>query len=750
MRSRYETGASMAAFLLALGTSGVAVAQDAAAPKAADGQAVDGQAVAQNDQASIGDIVVTAQRRSESVQRSSLSIEVLSPEALSDVKSPADLSSVTPGVQIGGTSGVVPQVFVRGIGDTNGNSRAQSAVAFNIDGVYYGRTNQVTPQLFDLQRVEILKGPQGTLYGRNASGGAINVITNGARLGDLSASIGLEAGNFSLVKADAAINFPLGETLAVRVAGQIIHRNGYTSNGGADQIVQAGRLSLLWEPSTRVSLILRGDYSHGGGQGSGTVLKPAIGDKWRDITDLPGPVTFTTAFPVTDRSLNMNNWGASAELNADLGFATLTVIPAYRHQNIRSVLYPSNFRVSDASLNKQTSTEVRLGNDGSRLKWVLGGYYFREKLDVLLAIAPQGVSEGVNFNQGTEAFAGFGEATFSLTDKLRVIGGVRHTKEKLFGRYQPGFSPPPVGTFIPGGPVAPIDGIEFSRTNFKLGSEFDIGPQNMLFATYATGFKAGGFTQTATCGPDRYDPEEVNALTVGSRNRLADNALQVNAEAFYWKYKSQQLGYIGFDQCGAVNFLTRNLGDATLKGGNIDIIYKPTRHITLGASVEYNHATYDNFRLTSLGPGVYAPGGGSLCSATPVGGPTFSIDCNGQQLPRAPRWSGTFKYDHRFDLGGSNEIAFGADMIFASVRYLDIGYLPSQRAAPYQLFNASLTYNKKDQGLSVTAYVDNITNEAIYTQAFGSIPLLQENGTPYTTASIQPPRTYGVRLRGNF
>ncbi len=296
-------------------------------------QAQDSQSTSKAGLEGIDEVVVTAERFTTTAQKSSLSIEVFSAEQLQDVSRATDLTALSPGVQVG-TSGPTPQVYVRGVGEPTANSRSQGAVSFNVDGVYFGRSTQVGPAMFDISRIELLKGPQGTLYGRNASGGAINIITNAPELGAFSGYVNAEVGNFDSKVAGGAVNLPMGDTLALRFAGQFVERDGYTSNEGQDQKTKAARAKLLWNPTEDFSLLVNTDYSHIGGQGSGVVLKDTSPDPWRDITDQPlaypflfGPNTAPYAAP-DDRFIDSDNYGASIETVVGLGFATLTVIPA--------------------------------------------------------------------------------------------------------------------------------------------------------------------------------------------------------------------------------------------------------------------------------------------------------------------------------------------------------------------------------------------------------------------------------------
>jgi iron complex outermembrane recepter protein len=718
----------------------------------------DDQKAKQNEEG-IADIVVTAERRSETVQRSSLSIEVLSGAKLADVTRPQDLTEVSPAVQVG-TGGPTPQVFIRGVGDPAQNSRSQSAVAFNIDNVYIARTTQVGPLMFDVSRLEILKGPQGTLYGRNASGGAINIITNNPEFGRISGYVGGSVGNLDLQSADAAINLPLSDKLAFRAAGQIIDRSGYTSNGGQDEKVKAARAKLLWEPRAGLSLLLSADVSAVRGQGSGVVAKenggaPTHFDPWRDITQQPllypflfGPNTAPYTKP-DDRFLRGDAQGVSAELNADLGFAKLTVIPAYRHQNQAFSSYTSRFRFYEQLEDDQTTLEARLGNESASLKWVAGLYYFDEDSHLQYSAFNAARRSGTELLLQPSAWAAFAQATYSIVPRLRVIGGLRYTAEQTKGTYQQGDSALPLVNFTSTSPIVTVAPRKFRETNYKVGAEFDVAARSMLYATYATGFKGGGFSLTISCGADDFDPEYVDALTIGSRNRFANDTIQLNIEAFQWKYRNQQTSYVGLDKCGVTTLLTRNVGTATIRGLSTDFTVKPTAVDTLRLAVEYNHSRYDSFSNAQFGIGSYAPAGGSLCAAKPTGGGFFNIDCSGLPLPRTPRWAGTASAEHVFELGNAGEFRLGGDMVFASSRWLSIDYVPNGRDNPYQMYNASLEYRPASGNFSLTAFANNITNTAVYTGG-SSIPTLAPNGYGYFAANILPPRTYGVRGRFNF
>ena len=197
------------------------------------------------------EIIVTAQRREETLQKSSLSIQVVSDDELwrAGVAQASDLNRLVPGIQIAG-GGNAAQIYIRGVGDFAASPLSNPAVAVNVDGVYISRPQGVNSSFYDLERLEVLRGPQGTLYGRNASGGALNLITNRPSL-DCVERLGRASGlgNYSLFEAQGAINVPLGDTVAIRAAANVVQRDGYLSDDTNDEDTTAGRVRLLWQPS---------------------------------------------------------------------------------------------------------------------------------------------------------------------------------------------------------------------------------------------------------------------------------------------------------------------------------------------------------------------------------------------------------------------------------------------------------------------------------------------------------------------
>jgi iron complex outermembrane recepter protein len=730
------------------------------------------QALAQSGEesaAAVDEIVVTAQRYEESAQRSSLAIQVLSDQELQRavVTQATDLNRIVPGLQIG-TGGGASQIYIRGVGDFAASALSNPAVAVNVDGVYVSRPQGVNSSFYDLARIEVVKGPQGTLYGRNASGGALNLITNRPSLDAFDGNLGATLGDYDLKQFEGAVNVPLSGSVAIRGAFSVTERDGYLSDGTDDEDKKAARIRLLWQPNDAVSLLLTADGAKEEGKGPGYVQLPRAGgsDPWRSasspeanaILAATPPIGFLVSPIAADNFRDNEFWNISAELNWNFGPATLTVLPAYRDARFSERNYPAGLRntIPEAT-SEQTTLEVRLSNATDALKWVAGLYYYDEDQEAEQLIFQGFLQDQVgNYFPKTRSYAAFGQATFSVSDSLRLIAGARYTDEDrsvsgtLFTNTPNGLPP---GTPLPALIVAFGGKRSFSDTTWKAGVEYDITPDNMLFLTASTGFKAGGFNQTVA-PLDTYEPEKLRAYELGSRNRFFDGRLQLNVELFSWDYEDNQIAHVIFDPLGNINLVTQNAGEATIRGANVDLQAAPTANDRLRAFVEYNDASYDTFTYDTafsiFGTPLFNPASTGCPVGAPFAGSLFgtlliTVNCSGLALPRAPKWSASVGYEHTFRFAGGASLNAAVSGNYASERYTGFEFVRSQLADASETFDFDVTYVSGSGKWSLGAFVHNIGDEPVYTG--GSV---QGFAPPLVYATIGPPRTYGVRARYNF
>lgn len=437
------------------------------------------------DASSIQDIIVTAERRSVSVQDIPIAISAFDGNQLQQagVTDPTALNRLVSGLDFRSNTGAGLSLYIRGVGAQPLNGLADQANAFSVDGVFFGRPNGPDTTFYDLERVEVLKGPQGTLYGRNATAGAVNVITRKPRLGERELSVSFTAGNYAHRRAEVAVGLPIGDTLAIRAAVNLIGHDGYYKDGYNDLNTRAGRLHVYFEPSSAVNLLLTVDGAEQRGQGTAYVpFGPNVaegvrgrfvGDPWAGPsspavdafvrgrgavlapTGAPPPApafrprSLTANGAGTDGSVHNDIWSASGTLNVNLGFGTWTTVAGYREIRSDNLSYARWDALYSRFSSDEVSVESRLSSvQGSRLQWIVGGSFNRESQSNLAwpesptygsanpaSLLPVATDDPdyLLFDAPAirnKSWAVFGQATFEITPAFRATGGIRYTEDR--------------------------------------------------------------------------------------------------------------------------------------------------------------------------------------------------------------------------------------------------------------------------------------------------------------------------------
>ncbi|MBB6254608.1 TonB-dependent receptor [Nitrospirillum iridis] len=689
------------------------------------------------------DIVVTAERRQETTQKTPIAITAFSGDTLEQrgVSSSTDLNNMVPGLAVGNNGSGSVQIAIRGIGSTNDTEVGDPAVAFNVDGVYMARSRAAIGALYDIDRIEVLRGPQGTLYGRNATAGSINVITKRPSE-KLEGAASLDYGNYNSLQTSGMLNVPLTDTLAVRAAFQTSRHDGYTNNGRSsnfnDEDTQAGRLQIQLTPSETFKALLSVDVFHEGGVGYAAA---PIGQ----YAKFGSPYTYPMS---ADGSLNHTNKGVALTTDWDLGFATLTYVGSYREDTDRThggstqsgtCQAPSGTYCASTifhSNEDQTSHELRLANSDGPLKWVAGLYYFKENNDVLFALDPVAGIASLAFVQPSvmeESKAAFAQATYGITDSLRVTGGLRYTEDtkartgatEAFGHI--------VGDAYVGGSALYLNNASYTwqSTNWKLGAEYDLAPDSLLYASVGTGYKAGGYGDGAPPNNNPYQPEKLTAYEVGVKNQFMDKRLQLNLTGFYYDYRDFQVSAIG-QVAGQASTVTVNAGTAEVYGVEVEGAALLTASDRVDGSVSYIHARYTDFILAS--GDVFHRSGAAVYT--------------GNTLAKSPEWTVNLGYQHMWDLASGAMITARVDSVYVGDQNLDYRNFAVTEQKAYTKTNLSLAYDDADRRWRVMAYVRNLENNAVLVVAN---PDTNGSGNIYAgSGSYAPPRTYGVRVSANF
>lgn len=730
----------------------------------------------------LAEIVVTAQRREESLQKAAIAVTAVTGDDLtrSGITETSNLGKLVPALVVQPTGGTT-SFFLRGVGTNSQNSFSENAIAFNFNGVYVGRPTAPAGVFYDLERVEVVKGPQGTLYGRNATGGAINVLPKKPVLGKFGVEGLAEYGNYDSKKGFLAVNVPFGEVAALRVAGQVVDRDGYISDGYDDDKGEAVRASFLLKPSDIWSINIVGDYYHQGGKGGGAVLLPSkafavpsVNDRVsisdpRALAAINGYASTLFAPPFcaggfiasgcienarSDGYLDNHFYGLSAQVDGDMGFATLSVIPAWRKSEADFRTYLPGFRGEIQDNAEQMSLEMRLTSAADqRLRYVLGGFFFNEQQDTLNYFR-QGRLSTTRFTPRlkTQSLAAFGQLTFDITDALRLIAGGRYTQEDKsqltasVGGGLPGPVDPPLGIPVTGD-------LRFNKFTWKAGIELDAGPASLVYANVATGFKSGGF-YVAAPPTNSFRPESLTAYTIGAKNRFFGNKLQLNIEAFYWDYKDQQVTFVGGVQTGnglfAQGSLTTNAGKSRIFGTEIEARFAPTRDDLFNVNVQYLNGKYKSLQTANFSPtGAPVTTGcsitGSRLANPGINGARFyDIDCSGKPTVNSPRWALNMGYQHSFYIGGDMVLVAGVRSNIETSRYMNSNFRSEEKQGSFMMSDAFLTLEGPQDKWSVTAFINNIEDKEVLARA-GTRPILD-----FPVGTLRPPRTYGVRLGFNL
>lgn len=717
------------------------------------------------DDGGLQTIVVTAQRRSEPLQKVPIAVSALDAERIKEAgfRDVEDLTSTVPNLNISalwGTSN--PKIFMRGIGNNNFNQTAESKVAVYLDQVYLSAPSGQLFQMFDLDRIEVLRGPQGTLYGKNATGGAISVysklpgdeVEGYARAG---------YGNYDAVDLEAAFTVPLSETLSARVAGTLSNRDGYVLDVGSGEFVNdvdewAARAILRWQPSADVDIALNfhggasdatnNNSSHRGlfdpdelANGNAVRLPAAdiIAGEGVDVLGYrdPNPDPYVNTYGV-DTFSDLELFGVSLVGDIEFDNFTLTSVTGYERSE-RAIRQDGNGAPSTIftidwgpSTFESISQEFRLSSNGDGgFSWLLGVFAFHEtgEVDNFYNLADVSFALGgieafdQNYTQKTDTLAAFAQGTLALTDRLNFTLGGRINYEKRTLDHQ-SFATTEEGVSLLPGPLFDLD-LKDSWTEWsgRAALDYEIADDVLAFASINRGFTSGGFNTGAfndPVGAERvFDPETVVSYELGLKSTLLDRRLRVNLTGFIYDYSDLQV--FTFTP-GGLQFI-ENASNARVEGIEMEVQSKPFDNLELGASIGLLNSEYRDFTRD-------------------LGGVTE--DLSGNRLTGAPntQYNIVGKYTVPVSPG---DIWVRGDFTYTGNRFYDERELEeiSSEGATTNL-NASIGFTDIDERFEISAWVRNLTNEV------NIIDTLDLGIFGYQNVWYNIPRTYGVAVEFRF
>ena len=712
----------------------------------------------------ISEIIVTANRQEQNLQKVSAAVTVvdgsaITSEGLANIQQIfASLPSVQTTGQPGGSS-----IDIRGLGGDLPAGSTQGSVALVFDGVYNINSQGTTVGFFDVNRIEVLPGPQSTRYGPNADGGIVQVITNDPVLQHFSGAASLTGGNYDMVRGEAAVNLPIGDTLAIRLAAAALNRDSYFDPPEGGNKAQSVRAKVLWAPVDDFRLKVSYQMDHIGGAGNGSNAFPVFTNKvpvypGGSINNLDDPWSQSPSDPVNASTTDIYQHTFTDNLSYDFGHnvavdwmssytkmsggetACIYLPPWSTGQNIG---YGPVF--CGASLNEfapfhQFTTELRLHNDpGSPILWNLGYYHWNYLEQYSLVNA--GPVSAPPVKTTTETNAIYGEITYPVADSLRVIAGARESFDhRTFN-------------FDNAGTITPVFGIDFSHFDFRAGLEYDLAAKSMLYLTAASGYRPGGLSafNPVTNAPDSFKSEVTTSFEVGSKNRFFADRLQVNADVFYYRQSNYQNldRYSGFipPEGGApcANGDTRagcqnpTFGvQAHSLGFETQLRALPTPDDMISLTTTVLHARFnENQGACATRDAPATPGcwdGYNSQSPNDPGTPFF-FNLAGAVQPHSPDFSGTIAYTHTLLRLDAGTVTIGGSAFYSTGYWVN----PVQDAtlygwqSSYWLGNLNANFTSSGDRWSINTFVRNVGDYAV-----------KESVLP--AQSIGDPRAYGATV----
>ncbi len=729
-RVRWFAGAALIA---SFGLSHVAIAQTASGTQAP---------AAAPEGSLLEEITVTARKRSENLQDTPVAITAVSAAAIErkGMTQITDIAASTPSLTLQGSAPLSGNssaaiVFMRGIGQIDFTINTDPGVGVYVDGVYVARSAGAVLDLVDIERIEVLRGPQGTLFGRNTIGGAVNVVSQAP--GDtFGGSVTATIGSSDRRQAQFTVDLPVSDTFRTKFSGLYHKREGYvtrlqTGEKIGDDDALAGRAQFEWTPSANFSALLSLDATKKREAQAGVV------PLWFDGTAFP--LAFLenarvigggcAADPNASRNCFGAAWmtndpyatnathptrsdadtaGAGLTLNWDLDVINIKSITAYRTMDASfsrdTDNTPFNFLYSDISQSQhQFSQELQFTGRAfeDRLKWLGGIYYFREKaFENYVSAGDVNGAQGLNHTLNSN-YALFGEATYDVTPKLHLTAGLRYTDEtKRFrtdAKIISGFRSP-IGTQIV--TDTSWQSREFKETSPRVTVAYDLGEDLMTYATWSKGFKSGGFNARYSSPVPAlipFDPEFATLYEAGLKYQTPQRNLRLNLAAFRTDYTNVQ---VEFSVPGVLGTITGNAASAKIDGVELEASWIPVSKLEIDATVSWLDARY-----------------------TDASGATAGVT-TGNKLPLTPKWSGSVSASYPFDLGAAGTLTPRFDYAYRSGVYNTADNAEIVHQKGYSVLNGAVAWEPAKGDLTLTLGGRNLTDErylltAAYSDAAG-------------------------------
>ena len=739
------------------------------------------------------EVIVTAQKREQSLSDVSMAVSAIGADELlnTQTQSLESLQYLVPSISFGHDFNFA-KLFIRGIGLNSSFPGADPSVAFHVDGAVIAQAGAQMSAMFDLDRVEVLRGPQGTLYGRNATGGVVNLIT-AKPTDELDGYARLTAAGEDLERlGEAAVGGPITDNLRARLAVRYLDREGYAVNeltgADVDDAKQySGRLSVQYLAGETFEFLLTGEYHREDDASNAlkfreasfpTATAPAPGGvDLRSLAIQPGFSVATdprniraNVEPINDRTTYATTLTANWHINDTLALTSIT------NQRDYEAEFYQDFDVSDYPgcrqpmvgptttctlapgitrtagnhwqplYQHQFSEELQFNFDTDRLHGLLAGYYLKEyiRIENHLGFNPnpyfssdpadaRAIFDGA---MNVMTWAVFGNVTYDFTDRFSLKAGGRYSyEERDVASYQATAIPPAAA------PAPSPLGYPFRRAkdwnNFspQLGFEFRPREGLLTYLTYAEGFKSGT-SVIGEAGKEFVDPEIVDSIELGVKSTLLDNRLQLNVAVFYHEVEDAQFQFT-FPQAAPPNFTTemRNAAQVEGKGVELDASWRSGAGFALDTSIAWLDSKFTEF---------FAPNPLDAASYSAAPGQAPLQDLSGNTTRMSPEWSATIRPSYEFSIGNGGTLGLAANAIYKSKQYHAEFNDERMSSGDYTIVDANLLYTSSGERYTVNLWGKNLTDEFVWAGSYAVASTRTIGGT------LLPPRTYGLTMSVRF
>jgi iron complex outermembrane receptor protein len=702
------------------------------------------QATPPASQIASDEIVVTAQKRTERLQDVPVSVSVVGGDALakSKVTQVDELVGRVPNLQLTSTVGDNTPIFaLRGVSMSDYSLNQASPVATYYDEVYKGNFAFLGVAMYDLERVEVLRGPQGTLYGKNTTGGAVNLISRAPKLDETSGYANIGYGNYNRVDLNGAINLPLGDKAALRIAGTFAKADGWFKNvvPGQPDLASTSeygvRASLLFEPSDGVKFVLRASTSFQNPTNYGIFAQPSAVNR-------PGLSEFQIASDVPDKR-RARTYSVALTSTFDIGHdLTITSVTAWDKGSLAfkedtDGTATKLLEIPYVDRANQFAQDLRLSSDfKGPFNFIVGAYFNREKVfnETTFQIATDVDFDGVpgetaadcvigfplacqfrnRFDQVKKSYAIYSDASFEITDHLKLRGGLRFTHDT---GAQTDFVSDALGADnVLVKNLIPPSNLYYKTNNLsgKIGLDYKLAGGNLLYINYSRGYRANSFNAQAFFDPSEISvakPEKIDAFEIGAKTQFADRRITLNMAAFYYKYTNQQ--FINIDPVTAAQTLI-NIPESRIYGGEAELSARPTDWLSLRGGV--------GLLSTSIRKGIVS-----------------GVDVTGNRLSNAPKLTFTGGFDATVINNDSGRFSLHGDLSYASNQFFEVLNVPRLNQPGYALASAHIDWESANGRWSASIWGKNLTQHFYFTSR---VDLLAGFGFDYN--HIGTPRTFGI------